>query len=126
MNWFLIISGFFAAFTAFGHLQKGMPWYLDLMLSASFDKVAKKVMQSVFHYVSVFLITSSVVLLAIGLEVGLGLEVVLVKFIAVNYFLFALVELYIASSANIEGGFIKMFHWIFFLLIAVFAWLGIS
>jgi hypothetical protein len=103
-----------------------MPWYLDPMLSASFDKVAKKVMQSVFHYVSVFLITSSVVLLSIGLDVGVGMNVVLVKFIAINYVLFALAEIYIASSIDIEGRFTKMFHWIFFLLIAVFAWLGVS
>ena len=97
------------------------------MLQANFDEVPKKVMHCVFHYVSIYVVLSFIVLIAIGLGFSFGAaDRLLVKFIAVNYFFFALAQIVIAATSNIPGGVIKLFQWIFFMIIAIFAWIGTS
>jgi hypothetical protein len=67
------------------------------------------------------------VLIAIGLGFSFGsANALLVKFIAINYFLFAITQIVIAATSNIPNGVIKLFQWIFFMLIAIFAWIGAS
>jgi hypothetical protein len=125
MNWLTIIAGLAAAFTTIGHFAIGSRQYLKPMLKASFDPVPKRVMHSVFHYVSAFQITSSLALLAIGF--GLVADpspFLLVRFIAINYAIFAVWQIVLAATSQIPGAFMKMFQWVFFVIIAVFAWLG--
>ena len=125
MNWLIFISGLFAGFCTLGHFAVGSKQYLKPMLQSSFDEVAKKVMHCVFHYVSVFLVLSTVVLLAVGLGYGFGQNsTVLVKFIAINFALFAVSQIIIAASSGIQNAVFKMFQWIIFILIAVPAWIG--
>ncbi len=69
MNWLLLISGLFGAITTIGHFTMGRKEYLIPMLEASFEEVPKKVMHCVFHYVSAYLILSTIVLLALGFGV---------------------------------------------------------
>jgi hypothetical protein len=45
-------------------------------------------------------------------------------FIAVNYSLFAVWQLTLVKQSGIERGLLKMFQWIFFILIAVLGFLG--
>ena len=90
-----------------------------------FDDVPKKVMHSVFHYVSVFQIMSTLALLAVGLGlVTAGQPSLLVRFIALNYILFAVAQIALAATSGIEQAVFKMFQWVFFVVIAVLAWLG--
>ena len=125
MNGLLIIAGLVGAFTTAGHFIIGSREFLKPMLEAPFDQVPKKVMHCVFHYVSAYLILSTILLLVIGFGVpvveGTAL---LVKFVSVNYAGFAVWQVALAATSGIPNGIFKLFQWIFFVLIAVFAWLG--
>ncbi len=123
----ILISGLAAGFVNLGHFTIGSKEFLKPMLRADFDDVPQKVMHCVFHYVSVYLILSFIVLMAIGLGFSFGAaDKLLVKFIAVNYFFFAITQIVIAAASNIPKGVIKLFQWIFFLIIVIFAWIGAS
>lgn len=125
MNWFILIAGLGAAFTTIGHFTMGSKMYLKPMLEADFDPVAKKVMHAVFHYVSAFLILSAAALL--GVAFGLlnpAASQLLVLFIAASYAFFAVWQIILVLTSGIEKGLFKMFQWVFFVVIAVFAHLG--
>ena len=124
MNIYVIISGFLALFTTIGHFTMGSKLYLKPMLKSDFDEVPKKVMHSAFHYVSVFLITSTLMLLGYGFEIFTPGNEMLIKFIAINYAGFAVWQILIALTSGIEKSITKLFQWTFFILIALFAWIG--
>ena len=129
MDWLVFVAGLVATFGVVGHFTIGTKTYLKPMLEAPIDDVPKRVMQSIFHYVSVYQILSALVLLAAGLGIGLqsGPEtVLLVKFIAVNYLLFGVAQIAIALTTGIEGGIFKLFQWTLWVVIAVLAWLGVA
>jgi hypothetical protein len=48
----------------------------------------------------------------------------LVKFIALNYAAFAIAQAILALASNIKNALFKLFQWMFWVLIALFAWLG--
>lgn len=123
MNGLIIAAGAFALFTTVGHFAVGTKLYLKPMLDASFDELSRKVMHCVFHYVSTFLILSTAALLLVGFgKIADG--GVVTEFIAVNYAAFAVWQIILAATSGISGGIIKMFQWIFFVAIAVLAWIG--
>jgi len=125
MNWFIISAGLVAAFTTIGHFAIGTKEYLRPMLAADIEPVPKQVMHAVFHYVSVYLILSSLALLAVGFGFLTDpLPSLMVRFIALNYLFFAIWQIVIASASKIPRGILKMFQWVFFIIIAVLAWLG--
>ena len=125
MNWFIISAGIVSAFTTIGHFTMGTKEYLKPMLSAEFDIVPKSVMHSVFHYVSVFLILSTMVLLLVGFGVKSDSQPsLLVRFVALNYAAFAIWQIIIAARSDIPRGITKLFQWVFFVTIAVLAWIG--
>ncbi|MFC2021429.1 hypothetical protein ACFLU1_06610 [Chloroflexota bacterium] len=125
MNWLVLISGLFALSAVIGHFTMGNQSFLKPMMDASFDEVPKKVMQSVFHYISVFLVLSAVVLILVGFGFIFNLSSnLLVRFIALNYLLFALVQLIIALKSSIPRPLTKLFQWGLWIVIAIFAWLG--
>ena len=127
MNWMIFISGLAAGFVNVGHFTVGSKDFLKPMLQAEFDDVPKKVMHCVFHYVSVYVVLSFIVLIAIGLGFSFGAaDKLLVKFIAINYFFFAIIQIVIAATSNIPKGVIQLFQWIFFMVIAILAWIGAS
>lgn len=127
MNWQILTSGIFALLTTFGHFTVGKKQFLLPTLEATFDPVAQKVMHCVFHYVSTFLILSTIVLLAIGIgKVNLHESKLLVNFIATNYAIFAVWQICLAMASGIPKGIFKLFQWVFFVLIAFFAYYGVS
>jgi len=127
MNWMVFISGLAAGCVNLGHFIVGRKQFLKPMLQAEFDEIPKKVMQCVFHYISVYVILSFIVLIAVGLGFRFGpADTLLVKFIAVNYFFFAIAQIVVAATSNIPRGVVKLFQWIFFLVVAIFAWIGAS
>ena len=118
MNWFALIAGLFGLFTTVGHFVIGGRTYLKPVVDSSIEAVPKRVIQSVFHYVSAFLVLSTAALLLTGFGVELyDGSVLLLKFIAVNYIVFAVWEISLALSSNIEKSLTKMFHWVFFAVI---------
>jgi hypothetical protein len=125
MNWFIIAAGIVGGMTTIGHFLVGSKQFLSPMLESQFDQVPKKVMHSVFHYVSVYLVLSTAALLLAGFGVDLGGDTtVLVRFIAANYVAFALWQIIIASTSGIPNGVFKLFQWVFFVIIAACSFLG--
>lgn len=125
MNWLVLISGFVTAFCTVGHFAIGSKQYLQPMLQASFDDVPKKVMHCVFHYVSVYLVLSTIFLVSVGFGYQFNTDTnLVVKFMAVNFALFAVMQLITAATSKIQNAFFKMFQWIIFIVIAVLAWTG--
>ncbi len=125
MNWMILVAGALCTFTTLGHFAVGSKQFLAPMLESEFDIVSKKVMHSVFHYVSVYLILSAIALLLAGFNIDVGSNMtLLVKFIALNYALFAIWQLVIAFTSGIPNAPFKLFQWVFFVLIALFSFLG--
>ena len=48
----------------------------------------------------------------------------LIKFIALNYGFFAVVQVIVAATSGIQNAIFKMFQWTLFTFVAVFAWVG--
>jgi len=125
MNWLILIGGLAAGFCTLGHFAIGSKAFLKPMLQAPFDDMPKKVMHCVFHYISVFLVLSSITLIAVGLGYHFNADTtLLVKFIAINFIVFAITQIVIAATSAIPNGVLKLFQWIFFAVIAIFAWIG--
>ena len=120
MDTLTFIAGLLAAFVVFGHFMMGIKSYLSPMLGADFEKIPKATMQSAFHYVSVFLVLAAVTLILSGLKVApLEKTNLLVRFIGLNYLLFALVQIIYALKNKVEKPLVKMFQWTLFLPIGV-------
>lgn len=124
MNTYAIIAGIIALFASIGHLTVGKKQFLRPMLDASFDVLAKKVMHTVFHYITVFLFLTAYILLMPGIR-GENCAIdptPVFGFLGMNYLLFAVAQIIIALRAKIS--LIKMFQWIFWILISVFSFLA--
>lgn len=126
MNYFIFISALLALGAVIGHFTMGRKSYLKPVLDSGIDLVPKKVMQSVFHYVSVFLVLSALILFAGSHHDCPLYDYVhnMIKFIAIVYAFFGIVQIIIALTSGIPGGLFKLFQWVFWLLIAIFAILG--
>ncbi len=126
MNWLLFTSGIVAAITTVGHFTMGSKRFLQPVLNAPIDDVPKKVMHSLFHYISTYLVLSTIFLILLGLGVDFkGDSTFLVRFIAYNYIVFAIIQIIIALTSKIEKPLSQLFQWVFFVVIAVLAWLGV-
>lgn len=124
MNIYAVVAGVLALFAAIGHLTIGKKQFLSPMMNAEFDSLAKKVMQSVFHYISVFLFLTAYILIMPGVR---GANCVIdptpvFGFIGVNYLLFAIAQIIVAFRAKIS--LLKMFQWIFWILISAFSFMA--
>lgn len=125
MNAPILAAGLAAGFITLGHLTIGSKQYLRPMLRASFDDLPKKINHCVFHYVSVYLLLSAVFLLLTGMGYLASAKTTwLVRFIALNYGVFALVQVVIAAASGIQNALFRFFQWTLFLFVAVFAWAG--
>ena len=125
MNILLLLAGATALMTTLGHFTAGTKMYLKPLLNSDIEPVAKKVLHCVFHYVSVFLVSSTVALLLCGLDLlPASSPVLLCRFIAVNYLTFAAWQILLAVQSGIPKAPVKMFQWTVFIIIAVLAWLG--
>ena len=125
MKILLVLSGAFALLTTGGHFTAGTKMYLRPLLQSDIEPVAKKVLHCVFHYVSTFLVLSTLALCMLGfMRVSGAAGRLLAVFIALNYMLFAVWQLVLIKQSGIERGVVKMFQWIFFVVIAVLAFLG--
>jgi len=126
MNYFIFISALIGFVAIIGHFTMGRKEYLKPVLDSDIDIVPKKVMQSVFHYMSVFMVLSTLVLFAGSHELCPMYDYVhnMIRFIAIVYAFFALTQFIIALTSGIPGGVLKMFQWLFWALIAASAIIG--
>jgi len=126
MNYFIFISALISLVAFIGHCSMGRKEYLKPVLDSDIDIIPKKVMQSLFHYMSVFMVLSMIILLAGSHHSCPMYDYVhnMVRFIGIVYAFFALTQFVIALTSNIPGGVLKMFQWVFWACIAAFAIIG--
>lgn len=122
MNWMLIVAGLIAVATTMGHVILGGKQFLAPMLQLSFDAVAKRTLYAAWHYITVSIGLAAAVLLTLGVMQELGL--LAAKVIAIQFALYAVVCIVLGATAGFRKGVFKMFQWVFFIPIAVLAWLG--
>ena len=127
MNYYLLIAGILAVLATIGHFAVGTKDFLKPVLNSNIDEIPKKVMHSLFHYMSVFMIITSVILISFALGNSLVFEKTndVVLIIAIVYSGFAVIQLIIALNSSIKMGVFKLFQWIFWTLIALFLYLSL-
>jgi len=128
MNTMVLIAGILAAMATLGHFTMGVKLYLRPLLASDMDAIPKKVMHTVFHYISVYMTLSAWMLIMIGIrgEDCMFDPTLVLSFIGMNYALFAVTQILIALTSKISGALFKMFQWIFWVLIAVFTFMGVN
>ena len=126
MNYLILISAIIALMAVIGHFTMGRKEYLKPVLESDLDIVPKKVVHSLFHYLSVFMLFSTIILFAGSSQLCPLYDYVhnMIRFIAIIYGLFALTQLIIALTSDIPGGVFKLFQWILWAFISTFAILG--
>lgn len=125
MNFYLLIAGLIAAMTSIGHLTYGRRRFLKPMQAADFDPLAKAVMHCIFHYMSVFLVVSSLLLISCGFEAVSQMQSFgVLLFIALNFALFTVWQVYIGFMSELDAPFKGLFQWVFFALVAGFTLAG--
>jgi len=126
MNYFILISAIITLAATIGHFTMGKKEYLMPVLTSDIDIIAKKIMQSLFHYMSVFMVLSTIILFAGSSQQCPLYEYVhgMIRFIALVYAGFAITQLAIAATSGIKNGALKMFQWVFWALISLFSILG--
>jgi len=128
MNIFILIAAILSFLAIIGHFGMGSKLYMIPILHSDLEEVPKHVMRSLFHYMSVYLIVSSYVLFEVYFNLGLMLmsnakDVLL--FIGIIYAGLAIVQIIIALISGIKSGLLKLFQWIFWLLISLSIFIGI-
>ena len=120
MNYFIFVSAILSLAAVIGHLTMGRKDYLLPVLDSEIDIVPKKVMQSLFHYMTVFMVLSTLILLAGSHHSCPLYDYVhnMIRFIGIVYAFYALTQFSIALTSGISGGVFKLFQWVFWALIS--------
>ena len=127
MNIYFLIAGIISAFACIGHFTIGRRDFLIPILKSDAEEIPKKVMHSLFHYMSVFQIISTVVFLRAAFDSCCLFENAndAILIIAINYTGFAISQFLIAVTSKVPKGISKMFQWVFWAVIALLSFLGI-
>lgn len=120
MNYYLLSAGIVSLFAVIGHFTIGSKEFLNPVLDSGVDEIPKKVMQSIFHYMSVYMVLTTIILMAFSFGNRLIFSNThdVVKGIALSYGGFAIVQFTIALTSPVKKGVIKLFQWVFWALIA--------
>lgn len=126
MNILNLIAGILALMASIGHFTMGSKQFLRPILESDTDEVPKKVMHSLFHYMSVFMVFTSLVLIICAFGACNLFEncADVTKFIGITYLGMGIVQLIIAATSRIEKGIFKLFQWVFWILIGISALAG--
>ncbi|ABV37348.1 conserved hypothetical protein [Shewanella sediminis HAW-EB3] len=126
MNLYFIAAAGMGLLACIGHFTYGVKHFLTPMLNAQFELVAKTVLHCFFHYLSVFLVLSTLVLASCGFEIVSKMQgLSLVLFVALNFGIFAIWQIYIAFVSDIKAPFKHLFQWALFLGIATLSLMGV-
>ncbi|MEH0154386.1 hypothetical protein V6R21_09595 [Limibacter armeniacum] len=123
MNTYVLIAGIVASLAFLGHLVIGVRSFLGPIIYSGTREIPKRVMHSLFHYMTVYQLLTAVILLlfATGKKI-VYLDVVnegVVQFIGVSYAMFALAQWYVIRQTSVKKASRKLFQWIFWFVIAV-------
>ena len=126
MNYFTLIAGIIALMAVIGHFAMGTKMYLKPVMESDVDEIPKRVMQSLFHYMSVFMIITTFFLLWSSFGMCMLFEHTneVSLFIGIIYGGFAIAQFIIALVSPIKTGVFKMFQWVFWAAISVLSILG--
>jgi len=126
MDYLILTPGVLAALATIGHFAIGNKAYVKPVMDSNAAEIPKKVMLSVFHYMSVYMVLTTVILIAFSFGENLIFEnsADVLKVIGFSYAGFATVQFIIALTSSIKMGIFKLFQWVFWMLIAVFALLA--
>jgi hypothetical protein len=125
MNIYFFMAAIVSLLACVGHFTLGYRQFLRPMQQAQFDPIANVLISCAFHYLSVFLLLSTMVLFACGFMLVSSMQSYsLVLFIALNFILFAIWQLYIGYFVETVGILSSWFQWGLFVLIGGFILLG--
>lgn len=126
MNILTLIAGIVALLAAVGHFTIGKKEYLLPVLDSNIEEIPKKVMHSLFHYMSVYMVLSTIFLTATSLGICQLFESYndIVRLIGFIYCGFGITQFIIALTSKIDNGLFKMFQWIFWFAIGILSILG--
>jgi hypothetical protein len=124
MNTLLLISAIISAGATAGHFSLGYLMYVKPMLNSELDKIPKYVMLSVYHFMSVYMVMSTICLLLAAFGVISNGQMLLKLFIRFSYILMAVAQILVAAISKIPNGALKMFQWMLFLAAGIFALFG--
>jgi hypothetical protein len=123
MNYFLLASGIISLLGCTGHFTLGYNDYIRPVLQSDIEVIPKKIVLCIYHYMSVFMVLTTILLLSFAFSQELIFENTAdaVKLIVVSYAGFAVAGFLI----SLKVGIFKLFQWIFWVLIAVISYLGL-
>lgn len=123
MNYFLLSSGIISLLGCVGHFTLGYNDYIRPVLQSDIDVIPKKIVLCIYHYMSVFMVITTILLLSFAFNQYLIFENVTdaVKVLVISYVGFAVAGFLISTKVGI----FKLFQWIFWMLIAVLSFLGL-
>jgi len=126
MNYYIFTAGVISTLATIGHFAIGTKDFLKPVLNSEVGDIPKNVMVSLFHYMSGFMVLTSVILLSISMGEHLIFQNTkdVVVMIGLFYGIFAIIQFAIALFSSITLGVVKLFQWIFWLLIALFTLIG--
>lgn len=121
MSYPLFAAGVLAVLATIGHFFAGYKMYIRPIIGSNADAIPKNVVLCLFHYMSVYLILTAIILLAFSFGYSLIFDSIhdVTLVIGISYAGFALVQLAVALTSSVKSGPLKMFQWIFWLLIAL-------
>ena len=128
MNYLLLIAGIVALFACVGHFTMGARDFLKPVLTSNIEDIPKNVMHSLFHYMSVFMVLTVLLLISFSFGEKLFFENIndVVIVIGIIYGGHAISQFLVALKSGIKGGIFKLFQWFFWQLIALFSLLSVQ
>ena len=121
----VLLAAILSLFALIGHFVAGTKLYLKPVLKSNLDEVPTQVMRSLFHYMSAFMLISTFVLFEAALSLGTIFEsVVVVLYTGLIYLGLAMAQLIVIFTSGIKGGLLKLFQWVFWVLISVCCLVG--
>ncbi len=126
MNLYLLGAAIIALMAVIGHFVIGTKEYLKPIMSSDADPIPKYVMKSLFHYMSVFQVLSVILLFMATVDFNCLLFELnsVAKLLGVFYIGFGISQLVVVVNSSVKNGVVKMFQWVFWLLIGVLAVVG--
>ena len=126
MNYLLLAAGIISSFAVIGHFTMGKKMYLNPILESNVEDIPKQIMRSLFHYASVFMVFTTIVILksAFGKCLLFADTQSGTLFIGIIYGGMAFAQIIINLTSPVKAGLLKMFQWVFWTLIACFSIFG--
>ena len=122
MNFPLLIAAVVTSMACAGHFTIGSKSFLKPVLEhQEIGIIPRKVMHSLFHYMSAWMLISAVLLWGFVFDYAFVFRSTedVTLLIGICYLAFALVQIPLAMNSPIENGLLKMFQWIFWIIIGV-------